>query len=198
MSFISDFFRGRTLVDFSRPVTTPSMGTANDDEWKQLMKTVIQILKYVYWIVGGGGLVALCYVLYNGNPPRCVAAVLIFMAGVLALYYYYIKWFFVGEPSSWPTGQSLCPDYLTPVSPGFTRNFDGSMKPNPSGTFACVDFVGVSTNGALRKSNPSTVSKALSDPAYHVTISPKMTSKDIKDMLKARGLTWIAMFTDDV
>lgn len=187
-----------SLTDLSRPLTVPSTGDIDTDLWKKWMKTLVLVLKYVYWIVGGGALIALCYVLYNGNPPRCVASILIFIGGVLALYYYYIKWFFIGEPSNWPTGQSLCPDYLTPVSPGFKKNFDGSIKADSAASFKCIDFVGVSTNGALRKAKPNQVDLALADPAYHVAISPKMNDKDIKNMLKEKGLTWIAMFSDDV
>lgn len=186
-----------SMNDISRPLSIPSMGGSDDLEaQKDRIKFITKILKYVYWIVGGGSLVALCYILYN-NYSRCAAAVLIFLGGILALYYYYIKWFFSTQSSTWPTGQSLCPDYLTPVSPGFQRNFDGSAKVDSAGMFKCLDFVGVSTNGALQKSSPASVDMALANPNYHVTITPKMTAPEIKAMLKAKGLTWISMFGDD-
>jgi hypothetical protein len=184
-----------SLVDTSRPFAfTPPNLTLGDQE--TFFTNLIKTLKYVYWVVGGLGLMAICYTMYQVYT-RQVAAILIFIGGIIVLYYYFIKWFYTSDDKTWPTGQSLCPDYLTPISPGFKRRFDGSIDPNQSDNFQCVDFVGVSTNGALLKTDPANVQGALQDPNANVTITPKMGSKDIQEMLRSKGLTWIAMFGDD-
>lgn len=185
-----------SLVDTSRPFTWSSPNVSLGNDATVYYALLVKILKYVFWIVGGAGLLAVCYVLYE-TYTRPVSAILVFMGGVIALYFYYIKWFFTNDDRSWPTGQSLCPDYLTPVAPGFRRNFDGTIDPNQTTPFKCVDYVGVSTNGALKKMTPGTNVSTLSNPDYFVSITPAMTSKDIKAMLQERGLTWIAMFGDD-
>jgi hypothetical protein len=185
-----------TLTDLSRPLVVPDWGTSTDEkkqrEW-QLWLT--KMSKYAYWVIGLGLVVTICYLLYN-TYSRPVASILIFVGSILALYFYYIKWFFIDSSTKWPTGSSLCPDYLTPVSPGFQTNFDGSVKPDANGEFKCVDFVGVSTNGALRKATPSNMQLALMDPNYHIVISPKASHAEIKSMLIAKGLSWLAMFGD--
>jgi hypothetical protein len=187
-----------SMHDMSRPITFPETGSKDDlESQKSWMNYFNKMMKYVYWIVGGGALFAVSYVLYNGNPPRCVASILIFVIGFLALYYYYVKWFFINDGLNRPTGQSLCPDYLTPVTPGFQRNFDGSLKKDQAKEFKCVDFVGVSTNGALRRTEQGQLQKALVTPEYHIVLTPDMNDEDIKKLLKAKGLTWVAMFSDD-
>jgi hypothetical protein len=184
-----------SLSDLSRPLVAPP-SSIDAGAVDTLVDSSRQLLKYVYWVVGLGSLTMFCFILFN-TYNRQVAAVLIFMGGLLAIYFHYIKWFMLKQDPSWPTGQSLCPDYLTPVSPGFQTNFDGSPKPSGTGSFKCIDFVGVSTNGALLKASPSNVEMALRDSRYHVEITPNMKQGDLVAMLKAKGLTWIAMFSDD-
>jgi len=179
------------------PSLSFNWGSDDDVEAKKKRQMFFaRIMRYTYWIVGLTVLSTVCYMLYN-TYSRCVTSILVFMGGILALYYYFIKWFYVGDTASWPTGTSLCPDYLTPVSPGFETNFDGSIRSDKSGTFKCLDFVGVSTNGALLKADPAAVEKALNDPGYHVVLTPDMTAKQVKAMLQEKGLTWISMFGDD-
>ena len=186
-----------TLSDLSRPLTIPQTGSRSDlDNQKEFYRIMRKVLKYAYWIIGLGFVVTICYILFN-TYSRQVASILIFIGSILALFYYYVKWFFVDNKDDWPTGTSLCPDYLTPISPGFKTNFDGSISSDAGGVFKCVDFVGVSTNGMLRRSTPGDVSQALSDPAFHVAITPSMTKAEIKAMLRQKGLTWISMFSDD-
>ena len=186
-----------TLTDLSRPLVIPNWGTSDDlEEQKKWINWLTKMAKYAYWVIGLGILVTVCYILYN-TYSRPVASILIFVGSVLALYFYYVKWFFIDGKGSWPTGTSLCPDYLTPVSPGFQTNFDGSIKADATGEFKCIDFVGVSTNGALRKATPSNIDLALTDPKYHIVIRPKTSDKELKAMLKEKGLTWLAMFGDD-
>ena len=165
-----------------------------DSSWPLIFK----ILKYVYWIVGLVVLLGGCYFLYN-NLARPVAAMLIFMFGILALYFYYTKWFLIDliKPA-WPPYQTLCPDYLTPVTPGYSTNKDGSLKPKEGGVIKCVDFIGVSKNGKLKKSVPETMNKTLNNPDYFVPINPSASRESLKTMLRTYGLTWVSMFGDNV
>lgn len=171
----------------------------SDAEWKkQVRKTLAKIAKYSFWILGLGGLCFACYVLYN-TLARPVAAILIFLGGILSLYFYYVKWFVIpASRPAWPPYQTLCPDYLTPISPGYTTGSDGSLAPKSGGVIKCVDFVGVSKNGNLKKTEPENLSNSLNDPTYYVTIDPKSSQDDLKAMLQTYGLTWVSMFGDNI
>lgn len=66
--------------------------------------------KWAYWIVGALLVGGISYMLFNKNKQ--VAAVLVFLAGMLALYFYYVKWFIVGL-DVWPPFSGVCPDFMT-------------------------------------------------------------------------------------
>ena len=141
-----------------------------------------RIMKWVYWIVGLIALCALCYFLFN-TLDRQISSVLVFLGGILILYFYYVKWFVAAAlHPSWPPYQTLCPDDLTPVTPG------------EGGVVKCVDFVGVSRNGALKKSTQSDVQKNINSPAYTFTVNPKESSDSLRSRLQTYGLTWVSLF----
>jgi hypothetical protein len=86
--------------------------------------------RWTYWIVGILIIGSISYILYN-KMNKQVAGVLVFMGGMLALYYYYVKWFETDlEP--WPPVISLCPEFLTYVG-------------QDSANVYCVDTIGIST-----------------------------------------------------
>ena len=177
-----------SLTDLSRPPSGSSFDSSYDKiSQTEYMRKFTKVMKWVYWIVGLILLGCVCYVLYQ-IMDRQIASVLVFVGGFVALYFYYIKWFFINNVSKWPAGQSLCPDYLTPVSaPGISQ----------PGIVTCVDFVGVSTNGSLRQSKPENVQQALHDANYNVTIDSRMSNADLKSLLRTRGLTWLSRISDD-
>jgi hypothetical protein len=141
-----------------------------------------RIMKWVYWIVGLIALCGLCYFLFN-TLDRQISSVLVFLGGVLILYFYYVKWFVAAALNpSWPPYQTLCPDYLTPVTPG------------EGGVVKCVDFVGVSRNGALKKSSQRDVQRNIANPAYTFTVNPKESSDSLRSRLQSYGLTWVSLF----
>jgi len=157
-------------------------------------------LKYVYWILGILILFGICYVLYEVFD-RQIASVLVFIGGILILYFYYVKWFIAGALNpDWPPYQTVCPDYLTPISPGYgnVAGADGktSLQPLNGGVFKCVDFVGVSRNGQLKKADPTKLSAALASDQYSFKIDPKENAESLKSRLQAYGLTWISLFGD--
>jgi hypothetical protein len=91
-------------------------------------------LKWLYWGLGllilGGG----CYILFNRYNKQ-VASILVFLAGVLALYYYYVKWF-ITDLEPWPPVKRVCPDFLSVA---------GVETSGTDKTVFCVDYVGAST-----------------------------------------------------
>ena len=155
------------------------------------------IAKWIYWIVGILFLGAVSYFLFN-TLDRQIASVLVFIGGVLALYYYYVKWFLTGAGKKWPPYQTMCPDYLTPISPGYdaTRGASGNMvnAPKAGGVFKCVDFVGVSRNGRLKKIKPNEVQKALQSDSTSFPINPRESQQALKARLNTYGLSWISLF----
>lgn len=177
-----------SLTDLTRPASGSPFDSGYDKTAQsEYMRKYTKVMKWVYWIVGLILLGCVCYVLYE-VLDRQIASVLVFVGGFIALYFYYIKWFFINNITSWPAGQSMCPDYLTPVSvPGLSQ----------PGIVTCVDFIGVSTNGSLRQSTPENVQRALSDSNYNVSIDSRMSNEALKSLLRSRGLTWLSKISDD-
>ena len=156
------------------------------------VSTGTRIMKWVYWIVGLAFVCAVCYVLFN-TLDRQIASVLVFLGGILVLYFYYVKWFIASaQRGTWPPYQTVCPDYLTPVSPGSDGGMSGMG--GQSGVVKCVDFVGVSRNGAFKKSSPSKVQESLQSDAHSFTVNPKESPDTLKSRLQTYGLTWISLF----
>ena len=63
-----------------------------------------------YWILGIMIVGTMCYILYTKGNKQ-VAAVLTFLLSMLALYYYYVKWFIVGD--SYKESPTVCPDFMS-------------------------------------------------------------------------------------
>ncbi len=163
---------------------------------QRLAATMLRIAKYVYWIVGLVLVVGGCYFLYN-NLERPVAAVLVFLGGMLALYFYYVKWFVAAARNPvWPPYQTPCPDYLTLVSPGFSGS-GNNIKPQPGMPYKCMDFVGVSKNGSLAKSDPSNLNLHQGNPAHIFEVSPNESLESLRAKTCSRGLSWISLLGDE-
>jgi hypothetical protein len=103
---------------------------------------------WIYWIAGLLLIGAISNILYTRFNKQ-VAAILVFLASFLALYYYYVKWFVIGDTFQPPI--SVCPDYLTLLGPVK----EGSSQ------FVCVDTLGVSTKFPVSSTNNRSVSNAL-------------------------------------
>ncbi|NBT47141.1 MAG: hypothetical protein EBT07_04885 [Actinobacteria bacterium] len=157
--------------------------------------TAITVMKWVYWIVGLLLLTAACYVLYE-PLDRQIASVLVFLGGVIILYFYYVKWFIVALATpAWPPYQTLCPDYLTPMSPGYDTA-GGVLQAQSGASIRCVDFVGVSRNGMLKRVDPSNVQQALLSDSTSFKVDPTEDPQTLKSRLQTYGLTWVSLFGD--
>jgi len=175
--------------EISSVFSVPS-GPGQNVNSKVLMQ---RIAKYTYIllaiiVVFGGS-----YYLFN-NMQRPVAGVLYFIGATIAVYFYYVKWFVVpAARPDWPPYQTVCPDYLTPVAPGYTTDANGNQVPT-AGPMRCVDFVGVSTNGLLKRADPNTISKHLNEAQYAFTVDPKMSRDELRQRINSYGLSWLTMF----
>ena len=168
------------------------MSGANDVKAAKASYNFWQGLKSnLFWIIGSAIIIMISYVYYN-NMNKPTAGTLVFLGGFLALYYYYLKFFVVAsDKKDWPPYQSTCPDFLTLVPPG--SGYQGNQN-----DFLCVDFVGVSVNGGLKKSDPSKIAAQINDPNYTFKVdmaryNGKDGIKNIKKDLSDKGLSWEAM-----
>jgi hypothetical protein len=140
--------------------------------------------KWAYWIVGILIVGGISHILFN-RLNKQVAAVLVFLAGMLALYFYYVKWFVVGL-DVWPPFQ-VCPDFLTPVA----------VSDGGPGKIYCANMVGTTIG---------TLSPLISDLHTRVVNGPPLpkATAGIKefsatntrancDAAKNAGLTWISL-----
>jgi hypothetical protein len=151
---------------------------------KRIAAAVRNVAKYAYWIIGGGVLLYACYYLYN-VMMRPVASVLIFMAGVLALYFYWVKWFTMSDKGQWPPYQSICPDYLTPLAPG------------NGGQVKCLDFVGVSRNKRIKVADPRSSTQQANDPQYTFAVNPAESKESLRQRVQTYGLSWVSLLGEN-
>lgn len=94
-------------------------------------------VKWAYWIVGILLIGGISYILFN-RMNKQVAAVLVFLAGMLALYFYYVKWFVVAGDVWPPMTGGLCPDFMTLTESNTANN-----------TITCKDLTGVTVRDEM-------------------------------------------------
>jgi hypothetical protein len=80
------------------------------EEVKAIAKTTVaDIGLWMYWIVGTIIIFTISYVLYTRFNKQ-VAAILVFLVSMMALYYYYVKWIVLPV---WSPPVGTCPDFMT-------------------------------------------------------------------------------------
>jgi len=160
------------------PVATPIAGSSVAGSG--IYGTVQSYGAYIYWILGLLVASAIGYVLYKMNFQ--IAGVLVFLGAVIALFYYYVKWFQLPSTNiTWPPYTTACPDFLTLANPGTT-----------TGKAQCMDYVGVSANGKLKKADPAKQYNS-NDPANTKFYFNVDRSKGTTEQCQAAaeyGLTW--------
>ena len=180
------------LREISGIFSVPSGPTTNAG----MAKTIDFILRWAYTLVALVIVFGGSYYLFN-VMQRPIAGILYFIGAVIAVYFYYVKWFIVpAKNPEWPAYQSMCPDYLTPILPGYTTDQGGNQMVDANAKVKCVDFVGVSANGLLKVANPSNLQAQLNNPSYYFSVDPKMKRDDLKAQLDTYGLSWQSMFRD--
>jgi len=181
---------------------------------------VFRVLRYLYILLSLVIVLGGTYYLMS-SAQRPIAGILFFIGATIAAYFYYVKWFLIpAKNPSWPEYVNMCPDYLTPILPGYMDksgalnqsginnlisgtndlNTEGdkanTLSIDPNAKVKCVDFVGVSTTGLLKVANPANLQTQLRNPMYYFEVDPKMTRDNLKVLLDKYGLTWMALFRD--
>ena len=160
-----------------------------DAQSESFKEKLYKFSKVLYWVIGLGIVVALCYYLYN-VLQRPITSILLFMGGFMLVYFYWIKWFKLPEVSpNWPPTINPCPDYLTLVLINDPAN-PGTQKP------ICKDYVGISSNGLLQKSAPG--STGITDPNSYIDVSAVKTNLEgVCEDVRRKGLTWMGVCAED-
>ena len=122
------------------------------------------------FVIGGG-----TFTFYKKS--QSIAALLFFVGALVSFILFGLKWFssstsvFSKTPVSWPPTVNTCPDYLI---------YDSKAN-------TCIDLIGVSKNGALKKYQPGS-----SDFFSLQTASsePEARKKELCTRAIAAGLTW--------
>lgn len=167
-------------------------------DWDTVKDNASNLLVWTYWIVGILIAFVISYVLYTRFNKQ-VSSILVFMATMMALYYYYVKWFVIGTPL--PNAITFCPDFLTSIGP-VTAGSD---------QFVCVDKAGVTGLGVYSDGNGSitvsglgiTTATATAEGAivsgvthYVITPSSNATGEQINGFcgkLSDQGLSWLSL-----
>lgn len=150
-------------------------------------------IKWIYWILGILVLISIARFLYSTERP--VAAILVFLSGLLGLYYYYVKWFIIpAKENPWPPFDNPCPDFLTMVDPG---------DPASGVPRKCMDFVGVCDNGMIKRGDPTQIKTQKENGDYIFTVETKRlgsgepaTIDQICQQTRTYGLTWAGLCPD--
>ncbi len=160
-------------------------------DWEKFKKQFTSIYVVLYWIIGLIIAFSISYVLYTQFNKQ-VASLLVFMSTVLALYYYYVKWFIVGDDFKVPVG--MCPDFMT------VQKVLGTSA-NPQ--FVCIDTVGISPNFTSHTSGtvPTLPATAVDAGEVNATTGYVMTPNIEKSTdatwtsfcagIKTKKLSWI-------
>lgn len=162
--------------------------------WENVKESFNSLTIWMYWIVGLTLVTTISYVLYTRFNKQ-VASLLVFITSVMALYYYYVKWFVISDAFKIPV--TFCPDFLTSV---------GAIGTDKD-QFVCVDYVGIS-NDFYKQTTSYTIPTGLSDPnsgkgyvnhtsGYVITPKPTSSSTDIGTFCAAlkddAKLTWVSL-----
>jgi hypothetical protein len=182
-------------IPFVREVTSVFSVQGGPNTAASMNALINNLLKWTYIILSLVVVFGGSYYIFN-VMQRQIAGILYFLASIILVYFYYVKWFLVPlKNPEWPPYQSMCPDFLTPITPGYTTN-DGVTSIDPNAGIQCVDFVGVSQNGLLKVADPGNLTNQLNMPQYSITVKPSMTRDELKALLDTYGLTWHGMFPD--
>lgn len=174
------------MSTFDGSLTTFSAGVQG--KWGQFRKNVG---KWTYILVTLILIFVVSYYFYT-TLQRPVAGTLWAVGAGILFFYYYVKWFVVRTPLDpiFRPGNQSCPDYLSMVPPG---NLYTAASPTE---YRCVDYVGVSRNGRLKKADPAKIKQQINNPDYYFAIDPTKdfitpsTKSAFLDRLIAYGLSY--------
>ena len=129
-------------------------------------------------------------------PSGSATATIFAIGSIIVFVYFGYRWF--SKPAlstTWPPSINMCPDYLTLVP---------SVKNSANKTVGgCIDMLGVSKNGGLTKSRPTsglTTSSPTVFPYTATGLTPTTTAAQIQaicDKCNTMGITWEGIYDGD-
>ena len=99
-------------------------------DWDVVQENVKTLGVWMYWIIGTIIIGTISYILYTRFNKQ-VAAILVFLVSMMALYYYYVKWIVL---DGWQVPVGTCPDFMTNL---------GLFGDKTKNQFLCVDTNGM-------------------------------------------------------
>jgi hypothetical protein len=99
-------------------------------DWDVVQENVKTLGVWMYWIIGTIIIGTISYILYTRFNKQ-VAAILVFLVSMMALYYYYVKWIVL---DGWQVPVGTCPDFMTNL---------GLFGDKTKNQFLCVDMNGI-------------------------------------------------------
>ncbi len=171
-------------------------------DWDTVKNNASKLMQWTYWLVGILIAFVISYVLYTRFNKQ-VASILVFIATMMALYYYYVKWFIVGNPL--PMHVTFCPDFLTSLGPvdASSDQFvcvdkSGQTSISVAGNNSGMDVATLKGDGtAAWPTTPSAGGHVItSGKKYVITPSSKATGAEIKTFcgeLTSQKLSWLSL-----
>lgn len=148
-----------------------------------------------YWIIGLLIVGTMCYILYTQFNKQ-VAAVLTFLISMLAMYYYYVKWFIVGD--GYKEATSVCPDFMSVLKTydENTRQFvcydSGNVYKKRSTAFTSKDEASEEFGSKSGANNGEVLTNGF-------VITPNLSGSNVSSFcssLKNAGMSWISQCKD--
>jgi hypothetical protein len=102
-------------------------------DWDVVKSNTKTLGVWLYWIIGTLLIGTISYILYTRFNKQ-VAAILVFLVSMMALYYYYVKWIVL---PGWEVPVGTCPDFMTNL---------GLYGDKTKNQFLCVDTNGIYKN----------------------------------------------------
>ena len=139
-----------------------------------LSKNTTKLVKTLYWIIGFFSHLYVCYLLFVTD--RAITGIIWFILGLILLFVMYLYYFPNGNTNTWPPYVTVCPDYLTSVTPT-----------------ACMDFVGLH-NQYIKKANPSNLPQPSESEYSRYVFDPTGTKNQKITNAQSKGLTWEGLY----
>jgi hypothetical protein len=161
-------------------------------DWDKFKENVSSLITWTYWIVGTVIAFAISYVLYTRFNKQ-VASLLVFMGTMMAMYYYYVKWFVIGQPL--PIPAQTCPDFMESI--GTYKDTDQLICVDKKGAYPYFGPGSDAKKENIDNKETSTNGGAVNSiTGYVITPSPTKLS-DTKaigtfcNALKESNISWI-------
>ena len=134
-------------------------------------------------LVGAGGAA------YFATSGQYIAGLIFLVLAIVTFVVFGMRWFgpqgqFANQTQTWPPALNTCPDYLT------FFNRPGTA----AGTPTCIDVIGVSRNGALKKFPEDGAANPPTDDGFYFALKSGESRGDLCARIEQAGLTWEGIY----